>query len=204
VCTRADLVIEAVVEDLDVKRALFARLGAACKPGALLATTTSSLSVACAEASGRPSRVVGMHSFNPAPVMRLIELVRTEATSDETAATAQALCERLGKTTVNCSDRAGFIVNYLLFSYLGRAVNLLDRYDADIAGIDGAIEQGFGHPMGPFALLDAIGLEVSLAIQHKLYTEFGEPDFAPSHALEQLVAGGWLGWKNGKGLRVAG
>lgn len=197
-----DLVIEAVVEDLDVKRALFARLGAACKPGVLLATTTSSLSVtACAEASGRPSRVVGMHFFNPAPVMRLVELVRTEATSDETAATAQALCEQLGRTTVNCSDRAGFIVNYLLFSYLGRAVNLLDRYDADIAGIDAAIEQGFGHPMGPFALLDTIGLDVSLAVQGELYKAFGEPDFMPSPVLEQLVAADWLGRKNRKGLR---
>ena len=197
-----DLVIEAVVEDLDVKRALFARLGAACKPGALLATTTSSLSVtACAEASGRPSRVVGMHFFNPAPVMRLVELVRTEATSDESADTARALCERMGRTTVNCSDRAGFIVNYLLFSYLGRAVNLLDRHDADIAGIDAAIERGFGHPMGPFALLDTIGLDVSLAVQRELYKAFREPDFAPSPVLEQLVAAGWLGRKNRKGLR---
>lgn len=197
-----DLVIEAVAEDLDVKRALFARLGAVCEPGALLATTTSSLSVtACAEASGRPSRVLGMHFFNPAPAMRLVELVRTDATSDEAAATAQAVCERLGRTTVHCRDRVGFIVNYLLFPYLGRALNLLDRYDTDIAGIDTAIERGFGHPMGPFALLDAIGLDVSLAIQAELYKAFGEPDFMPSPVLEQLVTAGWSGRKNRKGLR---
>ncbi|PIM72656.1 oxidoreductase [Streptomyces sp. JV178] len=198
-----DLVIEAVTEDLDVKRALFARLGAVCRPGALLATTTSSLSVtACAEASGRPSRVLGMHFFNPAPAMRLVELVRTDATSDEAAATAQAVCERLGRTTVQCQDRVGFIVNYLLFPYLGRALNLLDRHDTDIEGIDTAIEQGFGHPMGPFALLDTIGLDVSLAIQGELYKAFGEPDFMPSPVLEQLVAAGWLGRKNRKGLRT--
>ncbi|KFG05442.1 MULTISPECIES: 3-hydroxyacyl-CoA dehydrogenase family protein [Streptomyces] len=197
-----DLVIEAVTEDLDVKRALFARLGAVCRPGALLATTTSSLSVtACAEASGRPSHVLGMHFFNPAPAMRLVELVRTDATSDEAAATAQAVCERLGRTAVHCRDRVGFIVNYLLFPYLGRALNLLDRHDTDIEGIDTAIERGFGHPMGPFTLLDTIGLDVSLAIQGELYKAFGEPDFMPSPVLGQLVAAGWLGRKNRKGLR---
>ncbi|MDV9175181.1 3-hydroxyacyl-CoA dehydrogenase NAD-binding domain-containing protein [Streptomyces sp. W16] len=200
-----DLVIEAVAESLDVKRAVFARIGAVCAPGTLLATTTSSLSVtACAEASGRPSQVVGMHFFNPAPVMRLVELVRTQATSDEAAATAQAVCERLGKTTVDSRDRAGFIVNYLLFPYLGRALALLDRYDADIEGIDTAVERGFGYPMGPFALLDAIGLDVSLNIQQELYKAFGEPDFVPSPVLEQLVAGGRLGRKNRKGLRATG
>ncbi|MEU5196426.1 3-hydroxyacyl-CoA dehydrogenase NAD-binding domain-containing protein [Streptomyces scabiei] len=198
-----DLVIEAVAEDIDVKRALFARLGAVCRPGALLATTTSSLSVtACAEASGRPSRVLGMHFFNPAPAMRLVELVRTDATSDEAAATAQAVCERLGRTAVHCRDRVGFIVNYLLFPYLGRALNLLDRHDTDIEGIDTAIERGFGHPMGPFTLLDTIGLDVSLAIQGELYKAFGEPDFMPSPVLGQLVAAGWLGRKNRKGLRA--
>ncbi|WP_327187253.1 3-hydroxyacyl-CoA dehydrogenase family protein [Streptomyces sp. NBC_01334] len=200
-----DLVIEAVVEDLDVKRALFARLGAACKPGALLATTTSSLSVtACSEPAGHASGVVGMHFFNPAPVMRLVELVRTDHTTDEALATAQAVCERLGKTTVHCRDRVGFIVNYLLFPYLGRALTLLDRHGTSVEGIDTAVEQGFGHPMGPFALLDAIGLDVSLAIQRELHAEFGEPDFAPSPLLELLVSSGWLGRKNRKGLRTAG
>ncbi|MEC4018734.1 3-hydroxyacyl-CoA dehydrogenase family protein [Streptomyces sp. H27-D2] len=198
-----DLVVEAVVEDIEVKRSLFARLGEVCGPDALLATTTSSLSVtACAEASGRPERVLGMHFFNPAPVMKLVELVRTGATSDEAAAAARLVCERLGKTAVDCPDRTGFIVNHLLFPYLGSALRLLDRYDADVEDIDSAVEQGFGHPMGPFALLDAIGLDISLAILRELYETFERPEFAPPALIEQLVADGWLGRKNGKGFRT--
>lgn len=199
-----DLVIEAVAEDLDVKRALFARLGEVCAPGTVLATTTSSLSVtACAEASGRPADVVGMHFFNPAPVMRLVELARTDVVDPGVWSTARAFCDALGKTVVECPDRTGFIVNSLLFPYLGAALALLERPGCDIEEIDAAVQHGFGFPMGPFALLDTIGLDVSLAIQHRLHERFRTPEYRPSPALEQLVAAGLLGRKNGRGLRTA-
>lgn len=202
-----DLVVEAAAEDPDVKRSLFGALGRVCAPGAVLATTTSSLSVAaCAEASGRPADVVGIHFFNPAPVMRLVELVRTDAAAPRTLATARAFCLGLGKTAVECSDRTGFIVNSLLFPYLGAALALLERPGADDAVIertDAAIQHGFGYPMGPFALLDTIGLDVSLAIQQRLYERFGTPEHEPSAALAELVSAGLLGRKNGRGLRTA-
>ncbi|MDX2934457.1 3-hydroxyacyl-CoA dehydrogenase family protein [Streptomyces ipomoeae] len=200
-----DLIIEAVAEDLDVKRSLFARLGTVARPEAILATTTSSLSVtACAEATGRPADVVGMHFFNPAPVLRLVELVRTDVTSDDVFAGAQAFAAGLGKTTVTCPDRAGFIVNCLLFPYLGAAVNLLQRPGTDIEATDTAIQNGYGYPMGPFALLDTIGLDVALAIQHRLYDQLACPEQKPAPLLEDLVAVGALGRKNHRGFRTAG
>lgn len=196
-----DLVIEAVVEDLAVKQSVFAALGDVAAPNAILATTTSSLSVsACTQLARRPGRIVGLHFFNPAPAMKLVELVRVPDSTDETVTVAKAICARLGKTSVDCSDRVGFIVNYLLFPYLGQALDLLGRPDGRIEGIDAAIAQGFGFPMGPFALLDAIGLDVSLAIQQQLDKEFDGAEYAPSPILEQLVASGWLGRKNGRGL----
>ncbi|MDH6113682.1 3-hydroxybutyryl-CoA dehydrogenase [Kitasatospora sp. MAP12-15] len=198
-----DLVIEAVAEDLAVKRELFGRLDAVCRPGAVLATTTSSLSVAdCAEATVRRRDVLGLHFFNPAPVMRLVEVVRTESTDQAALAVAHAFCARLGKTGVDCPDRAGFIVNYLLFPYLGSAVRMLDQHDVGVAELDAAVELGFGYPMGPFALLDAIGLDVSLAIQHRLHEEFPTPEFAPAVLLEQLVKLGHLGRKTGLGFKA--
>lgn len=199
-----DLVIEAAAEDLAVKRRLFADLGARCRPGTLLATTTSSLSVAaCAEASGRPENVVGLHFFNPAPVMRLVELVTTPAVTAGAADTARAFCERLGKTVVRCPDRSGFIVNRLLFPFLADAVRLLEGHDADVEATDAAVERGLGHPMGPFALLDTIGLDVSLAILRRLHEEFPDGGYAPPGLLEQLVAHGCLGRKSGHGFRRA-
>ncbi|MFJ5551386.1 3-hydroxyacyl-CoA dehydrogenase family protein [Streptomyces sp. NPDC093225] len=196
-----DLVIEATAEELDVKRAVFATLGGVCRPGALLATTTSSLSVAaCAEASGRDHDVLGLHFFNPAPVMRLVEVVRAPLTSDQALSTANAFCAALGKTAVPCQDRAGFIVNYLLFPYLADAIRLLDRADVDARELDAAVENGFGYPMGPFALLDTIGLDVSLAILRRLSDEFPEPCYAPPTVLEQLVARGHVGRKSGQGF----
>ncbi|MDO0916783.1 3-hydroxyacyl-CoA dehydrogenase NAD-binding domain-containing protein [Streptomyces sp. DT2A-34] len=200
-----DLIIEAVAEDLEVKRPLFSRLGAVAKPDAILATTTSSLSVtACARAGGRPADVVGLHFFNPAPVLRLVELVRTDDTSDDVFAGAQAFAAGLGKTTVTCPDRAGFIVNCLLFPYLGAAVNLLRRPGTDIEATDTAIQNGYGYPMGPFALLDTIGLDVSLAIQRRLYDQLAHPEQKPAPLLEALVASGALGRKNQRGFRTAG
>jgi 3-hydroxybutyryl-CoA dehydrogenase len=197
-----DLVIEAIVEHLATKQALFANLGEICKPGAVLATTTSSLPVIeCARASERPGDVVGLHFFNPAQVMKLVEVVSTIATSPDVAATAHAVCRQLGKHAVSCTDRAGFIVNALLFPYLNDAVKMLEAHYASADDIDAAMKVGCGYPMGPFELLDVVGLDVSLAIERELYTEFREPGFAPAPLLEHLVTAGYLGRKTGRGFR---
>ncbi|TYP85911.1 3-hydroxyacyl-CoA dehydrogenase family protein [Blastococcus xanthinilyticus] len=197
-----DLVIEAVVESLPVKEALFANLGEIAKPGAVLATTTSSLPVIeCAKASGRPADVVGMHFFNPAQVMKLVEVVSTISTAPDVAATAHAVSAQLGKHAVSCTDRAGFIVNALLFPYLNDAVKMLEAHYATADDIDAAMKVGCGYPMGPFELLDVVGLDVSLAIERELYTEFREPGFAPAPLLEHLVTAGYLGRKTGRGFR---
>ena len=197
-----DLVIEAVVEELGVKTALFKELDGVCKPGAVLATTTSSLPVIeCAMATSRPRDVVGIHFFNPAPVMKLVEVVRTVATGEEVLATAHEVCERMGKHAVDCGDRAGFIVNALLFPYLNDAVKMLEAHYATADGIDTAMKLGCGYPMGPFELLDVVGLDVALAIERALYLEFREPGFAPAPLLEHLVTAGYLGRKTGKGFR---
>ena len=197
-----DLVVEAVVEDLAVKRALFADLDAVCRPGAVLATTTSSLPVVeCAAATSRPADVVGLHFFNPAPVMRLVEVVSTVSTADDVVATAVDLCRRLGKHPVTCADRAGFIVNALLFPYLNDAVKMLEAHYATADDIDTAMKTGCGYPMGPFELLDVVGLDVSLAIERELYLEFRERGYAPAPLLEHLVTAGYLGRKAGRGFR---
>ncbi|MBN6034306.1 3-hydroxyacyl-CoA dehydrogenase family protein [Amycolatopsis sp. 195334CR] len=197
-----DLVIEAVAEELEVKRAVFAALDDAVKPGAILATTTSSLPVIeCAAATSRPTEVLGLHFFNPAPVMKLVEVVGTIATAPEVVATAHAVCEAVGKHPVHCGDRAGFIVNALLFPYLNDAVKMLEAHYAEAADIDTAMKVGCGLPMGPFELLDVVGLDVSLAIQRTLYNEFREAGFAPAPLLEHLVTAGRLGRKTGKGFR---
>ncbi len=197
-----DLVVEAVVEELSVKQALFANLDEICKPGAVLATTTSSLPVIeCAAATSRQADVIGMHFFNPASVMKLVEVVSTVATAADVEATALEVTERLGKHPVRCADRAGFIVNALLFPYLNDAVRMLEAHYATSEDIDSAMKVGCGYPMGPFELLDVIGLDVSLAIQRVLYQEFREPGFAPAPLLEHLVTAGRLGRKTGKGFR---
>jgi len=198
-----DLVVEAVIEDLSVKQALFANLDEIVKPGAILATTTSSLPVIeCAVATGRPADVVGMHFFNPAAVMKLVEVVTTVSTSPEVAATVRGVCGRLGKHAVTCGDRSGFIVNALLFPYLNDAVKMLQAHYATADDIDSAMKVGCGYPMGPFELIDVVGLDVSLAIQRELYDEFREPGFAPAPLLEQLVTAGYLGRKAGRGFHV--
>ena len=196
-----DVVIEAVAEDGDVKREVFAALGTACPPGTVLATTTSSLSVAaCADAAGRPSDVLGLHFFNPAPAMRLVEIAATAATAPDAVSTAHALVERLGKVVVPSADRCGFIVNYLLFGYLNGAVTALERGGVTAEDLDATIRARFGYPMGPFALLDTIGLDVSLAILRRLHDEFGQACFVPGPALTALVAAGRLGRKTGTGF----
>jgi 3-hydroxybutyryl-CoA dehydrogenase len=197
-----DLVVEAVVEELSVKQALFSTLDEICRPGAVLATTTSSLPVIeLAAATARPADVVGLHFFNPAPVMKLVEVVRTVSTADDVVATARDLCERAGKHAVECGDRAGFIVNALLFPYLNDAVKMLQAHYATVEDIDSAMIVGCGYPLGPFDLLDVVGLDVAHAIQRTLYLEFREPGFAPAPLLEQLVTAGYVGRKAGRGFR---
>jgi 3-hydroxybutyryl-CoA dehydrogenase len=200
---QADLVVEAVVEDLAVKRALFENLDDICRPGAILATTTSSLPVVeCAAATKRPQDVIGMHFFNPAQVMRLVEVVHTVSTADEVVATVQQLCATVGKHAVTCGDRAGFIVNALLFPYLNDAVKMLEANYSTADDIDTAMKTGCGLPMGPFELLDVVGLDVSLAIERELYLEFRERGYAPAPLLEHLVTAGYLGRKTGRGFRT--
>lgn len=200
-----DLVVEAVAEDLDVKRAVFAALDEVCKPGAILATTTSSLPVVeAAAATERSHDVVGMHFFNPAQVMKLVEVVATISTAPDVLATVDVLCRGTGKHPVHCGDRAGFIVNALLFPYLNDAVRMLEAHYATADDIDTAMKVGCSLPMGPFELLDVVGLDVSLAIQRTLYLEFREAGFAPAPLLEHLVTAGRLGRKTGKGFREYG
>jgi 3-hydroxybutyryl-CoA dehydrogenase len=201
----ADLVVEAIAEELDVKTTLFENLDEICKPDVILATTTSSLPViAMATATRRPQDVIGMHFFNPAPVMALVEVVSTVTTADEVHETVLALCEQVGKVAVSCGDRAGFIVNSLLFPYLNDAVKMLEAHYATADDIDIAMKLGCALPMGPFELLDVVGNDVSLAIQRELYLEFREPGFAPAPLLEHLVTAGYLGRKSGRGFRDYG
>jgi 3-hydroxybutyryl-CoA dehydrogenase len=197
-----DLVIEAVVEELSVKTALFSALDEICKPGAILATTTSSLPVIeCAMATSRPQDVIGMHWFNPAPAMKLVEVVPTVLTAADVTATVVAVTRASGKHPVTCGDRAGFIVNALLFPYLNDAAKMLEAHYATVDDIDTAMKTGCGHPMGPFDLMDVVGLDVTLAIQRVLYLEFREPGYSPAPLLEHLVRAGYLGRKTGRGFR---
>ncbi|MEV0114966.1 3-hydroxybutyryl-CoA dehydrogenase [Streptomyces sp. NPDC050844] len=197
-----DLALEAVAEDLEIKQQLFAALDKVCKPGAILATTTSSLPVvACARATSRPGDVIGMHFFNPAPAMKLVEVVRTVLTTDDVHATVREVCATIKKHPVDCGDRAGFIVNALLFPYLNNAIKMVEEHYATLDDIDAAMKLGGGYPMGPFELLDVVGLDVSLAIEKVLHREFRDPGLAPAPLLEHLVAAGCLGRKTGRGFR---
>ena len=197
----ADLIVEAVAEDLDIKRALFKELDASVKPDAILATTTSSLPVVdLAIATSRPDKVVGLHFFNPAPVMKLVEIVRTVATSGESEKRAATWARSLGKRPVRCRDRAGFIVNFLLFPYLNDAVRMHEQGYGEPADIDTAMKLGCGHPMGPFELMDIVGLDVTHAILNSLHEEFRERRYAPAPLLEHMVRAGYLGRKSGRGF----
>ncbi|MEV6143813.1 3-hydroxybutyryl-CoA dehydrogenase [Streptomyces sp. NPDC051992] len=197
-----DLAVEAVAEDLAVKQQLFGTLDKVCKPGAVLATTTSSLPVvAIARATSRPQDVIGMHFFNPAPAMKLVEVVRTVLTADDVHATVREVCGTVRKHPVDCGDRAGFIVNALLFPYLNNAIKMVEEHYATLDDIDAAMKLGGGYPMGPFELLDVVGLDVSLAIEKVLHSEFRDPGLAPAPLLEHLVAAGCLGRKTGRGFR---
>ena len=196
-----DLIIEAIAEELDVKLEHFREIDVVAPEHAILATTTSSLPViALAAATQRPENVVGMHFFNPAQVMRLVEVVRTVRTADETAHAVTAVGTKMGKHCVQCSDRAGFIVNALLFPYINDAIKMLEAGYATAEDIDNAMKLGCGHPMGPFALADVVGLDVTYQIIQTLYGEFREPWYAPAPLLEHLVQAGYLGRKTGRGF----
>lgn len=196
-----DLVLESIVEDLAVKQDLFRELDRVCTPSAILATNTSTLPVVeMAMVTKRPERVCGIHFFNPAPAMSLVELVPAITTNDDTLAEARAFVETCGKTAVTVKDQAGFVVNALLFPYLNNAVRLYDAGVASRDDIDAAMKGGCNFPMGPLELLDLVGLDTSLAILDALYTEFHDPNFAPAPLLRRMVAGQRLGRKTGSGF----
>jgi 3-hydroxybutyryl-CoA dehydrogenase len=196
-----DLVIEAATEDLPTKRDIFRRVDELIGPEVVLATNTSSLPIAeLAAVTKRPDKVVGMHFFNPPPVMKLLEVIRALTTSSETLDFALAMGERLGKTTVVAKDRAGFIVNFLLVPYLNAAAHMLDEGFATREDIDTAIKLGLGHPMGPLTLADFIGLDTAVHVANVLYDEFKDPLYAAPTILKRMVAAGWLGRKSGRGF----
>ncbi len=196
-----DLVIEAATEHSDTKREVFRRLDEVTGPEVILASNTSSIPIVdLAAATKRPELVVGLHFFNPVPVMGLIEVVKAITTSDETVEFARAFGVVLGKTTVLSKDRAGFIVNMLLIPYLNGAVRMLDEGFATREDIDTAINLGLAHPMGPLQLLDLIGLDTALYVANVLFDEFKEPLFAPPPLLKRMVAAGRLGRKTGRGF----
>ena len=196
-----DLVLESIVEDLATKKHLFNELDRICGEQTLLATNTSTLPVIeMAMETGRPERVCGIHFFNPAPAMALVEVVRAITTSDETVATALAFAEACGKQAVQVRDQAGFIVNALLFPYLNNAVRMLDAGVATRDDIDAAMKGGCNFPMGPLALLDLVGLDTSLSILEALYAEFRDPNYAPAPLLSRMVSAERLGRKTRQGF----
>jgi len=197
-----DLVVEAIVEDLPTKKALFAELGKICKPETILASNTSSFPIAeMATASGRPKRFVGLHFFNPVQLMRLVEVVRTAQTDENVFATARAFGESVGKTPVACKDTPGFVVNRLLVPYMIQALQMLERGDATKEDIDVAMQYGCGHPMGPITLTDYVGLDTTLSILEGWVERFpDEPAFAIPGILRKKVAEKKLGRKSGEGF----
>lgn len=199
--TDCDLVIESVVEDLDVKKSLFSELDGIVKVGAILASNTSTLPIVeLAMATDRPESVCGIHFFNPAPMMKLVEVIRPITASDETVAAALEFASSCGKDAVEVVDRAGFIVNALLFPYLNNAIRMWEHGTASITDIDTAMQGGCNFPMGPFALLDLVGLDTSLAILDALHAEFGDPNYVAATSLKRKVAAGHLGRKSGRGF----
>jgi len=196
-----DLVIESIVEDMDEKKRLFGRLDDVVKEGGIFATNTSTLSVtALAETTRRPERVIGMHFFNPAPVMKLVEIVPTLRTDPSVLGAAQAFTERLKKTGVVVRDFTGFVVNRLLTPYMIDAMRTFQEGLGSITAIDSAMQLGANHPMGPLALADFIGLDIVFHMSSNLYEEYREPRFTPPPLLRRLVLAGYLGRKSGKGF----
>ena len=196
-----DLVIESIVEDLDAKIALFKELDAIVGPDAILATNTSTLAVIkLAQVTNRPDKVCGIHFFNPATLMPLVEIIRPVTASDDTIETATAFALSCKKEPVQVLDRAGFIVNALLFPYLNNAIRMHEMGTASMEDIDTAMKGGCNFPMGPFALLDLVGLDTTLSILEALYAEFKDPNYAPAETLKSLVSAGKLGRKTKQGF----
>jgi 3-hydroxybutyryl-CoA dehydrogenase len=196
-----DIVIEAVVEDLDVKNALWAELNPVVSPNAIFASNTSSLTVAAmAAATGRADRLVGLHFFNPVPLMRLVEVVRTLTTSDETFDRSMDFVRRIGKQPIVARDQSGFIVNRLLIPYMLDAIRALENGVGSITDIDSGMQLGAGYPMGPFTLLDFVGLDTVQRVAEVMFDEYREQRFAPPPLLRRLVLAGHLGRKTGRGF----
>lgn len=196
-----DLVVEAAVENMKIKKEIFAQLDEICKPETILASNTSSLSITeVASSTKRPDKVIGMHFFNPAPVMKLIEIIRGIATSQETFDAVKELSIAIGKEPVEVSEAPGFVVNRILIPMINEASFILQEGIASAEDIDTAMKYGANHPMGPLALGDLIGLDVCLAIMDVLYTETGDSKYRASSILRKYVRAGWLGRKTGKGF----
>jgi 3-hydroxybutyryl-CoA dehydrogenase len=196
-----DIVIEAVIEDLEMKNAMWKDLNEVCPADTIFASNTSSLTIAAmAAACGRPEKMLGLHFFNPVPLMKLVEVVRTITTSDETVETAYAFAKKLGKEPVRAKDNSGFIVNLLLIPYMLDAIRALENNVATIEDIDKAMQLGAGYPMGPFTLLDFVGLDTSYKIAEIMFDEYREKRFAPPPLLKRMVIAGMYGRKSGKGF----
>jgi len=196
-----DLMIEAAIENMDLKKKIFAELDKICPKHTILATNTSCLSIIdMAMATTRPDKVLGLHFFNPPPIMQLLEIVRTIATSDDTLQIGKDFANSLGKTTVIAQDTPGYIVNRLLIPYLLNAIRLLEAGVATREDIDAAIHLGLNHPIGPLTLLDLVGLDTTLFVASAMYEELKDPRFAPPTLLKKMVTAGWLGRKTGKGF----
>jgi len=195
------LVVEAAVENMAIKKSIFSELDEICNADTIFATNTSSLSITeVAAATSRPDKVIGMHFFNPAPVMKLVELIRGITTSDETFDTVKTITEQLKKTPIEVAEAPGFVVNRILIPMINEAIAILAEGVASAEDIDTAMKLGANHPMGPLALADLIGLDVCLAIMEVLQDEFGDSKYRPHPMLRKYVRGGWLGRKSGKGF----